>query len=125
MERKLVKGPQNLDQLPDTFIYYASRTDSFFQNRSMKMFDFSEGIEKLFTEIPIPNDLIICDSCNSPIENEKVPLLIELGENPDVNYIRQAVCYNCDSKYFSNLIHIGTPDPELTPQTEEMNKDGI
>jgi len=108
MEKKLIKKPQNLDQLPDQFVCYVSRTDSIFQNRSMKMFNWTEGIDTLFAEIPIPNDLIVCDSCNSRIENEKIPLLIELGETPDVNYIRQAICYNCDVKYFSNFIHIGT-----------------
>ncbi len=87
----------------------------------MRMFDWTEGIDTLFAEIPIPDDLIVCDSCNSRIENEKIPLLIELGENPDINYLRQAICYICDSKYFSEFIHIGTPDPELKPQKEEMN----
>ena len=125
MERKLVKKPPNLDQLPDQFIYYASRTDPVFQNRSMKMFNWTEGIDTLFAEIPIPNDLIICDSCNSRIENEKIPLLVQLGEDPNIMYIRQAVCENCDKKYFSDLIHIGTPDPDLKPQIEEMNQDGL
>ena len=128
MERKSIEKLTHVDQLPDQFIYYASRDDSFFQNRSIKMFDVSEGVKSLLDEIPIPNDLILCDSCNSRIETKKIALLIQITDDPYVSNVRQAVCKNCDSKYFSDFIHIGTPDPDPTPSAtteEEVNQDGV
>jgi hypothetical protein len=99
-------------KLPDQFIYYASRTDPIFQNRSMKMFDWTEEVDSLFAEIPIPNDLIVCDSCNARIETEKIALLIQMTEDPNVQLIRQAVCKVCDEKYFSDFIHIGSSESQ-------------
>ena len=119
--RTLVPKPERLGELPDMFIYYASRNDSLFQNRSMKMFDLTKGIDSIFTEIPIPNDLILCDSCNTKIESEKIPLLIQLTEDPEVQFIREALCQRCVDKYYHNFIYVGNPDA----QPEEMNKNGI
>jgi len=121
MERTLVPRPEGLGELPDMFIYYASRNDSLFQNRSMKIFDWSEGIDSLFAEIPIPNNLILCDSCNTKIEGEKFPLLIQLTEDPEVQFVREALCQNCVDKYYHNFICVGNPDT----QSEEMKRNGI
>ena len=76
----------------------------------MKIFDWTEDIDSLFAKIPIPNNLIICDSCNSRIESEKVPLLIELTDDPEIQLIRQALCESCVDKYYSNYICIGSPN---------------
>ncbi len=121
MERTLVPSPERLGGLPDMFIYYASRNDSLFQNRFMKMFDWSKDVNSLFAEIPIPNDLILCDSCNAKIESEKIPLLIQLTKDPEVQFVREALCQNCVDKYYHNFICVGTPDA----QPEEMKRNGI
>ena len=76
----------------------------------MKIFDWTQDINTLFAEIPIPNDLIICDSCNMRIGNKKVPLLIEITDDPEVQLVCQALCYNYVNKYYSNYIHIGNPE---------------
>lgn len=106
----LVPKPKRLDELPDMLIYYVSRNDSLFQNRSMKMFDVSKGNDSIFAEIPIPNDLIVCDSCNTRIESEKIPLLIQLTKDPEVQFVREALCQDCVDKYYHNLICVGNPD---------------
>ena len=56
-----------------------------------------------------------------PIESEKIPLLIQLTEDPEVQFIREALCQRCVDKYYHNFIYVGNPDA----QPEEMNKNGI
>ena len=113
MENKLVEKPPFLDNLPEVFIFYVDRNASFFQNRSMKMFNWTDKMDSLIAEIPIPDDLILCDSCNSRIETEKIPLMIELTEDPEIQLVRQALCQNCIEKYYPDLICIGKPNIDL------------
>ena len=87
----------------------------------MKIFDLTRD-KKVFAEVPIPNDLIICDSCNTRIDSEKVALLIEVSENSYHHSVRQALCERCREKYFPNHICIGEPSNEDEKNFNEGNE---
>ena len=107
MEKKTVRKPERLDDLPDGFIYYVNRDDKLFKNRSWKIYDCIKGIDILHAEIKVPDDEIICDFCNTLITEKKIPVIIQLTENPEIQFVKNALCYKCDEKYGKNYIHIG------------------
>ena len=116
MEKRLVKKPERLDDLLDMneFIYYMDINHSMFKNRSMKTFDWTKGIGVLHSEVKIPNDHIICDSCNWNIvldKPEKIACLCEMSSKDNAKTIvKNALCQKCVDKYYPKLICIGKPN---------------
>lgn len=107
MEKRKVERPERLDNLPSQFIYKVPRNHEIFKNRSWKKYDWTKGINVLFEEIKIPDDQIICDSCNFPIQDEKINLIVYIDEISGKTLADQALCEKCKKKRYSELIIIG------------------
>lgn len=114
MEKRLVKKPEHLDDLPkiEEIICYRPIDNPIFKNRSMKMFDWSKGFEVLHADISVPDDRIICDICNWNIaldKPEKIPLLCDIETFTGNAVVKKALCQKCVDKYYPEHICIGRP----------------
>ena len=114
MEKRLVKKPKCLDDLPkmEEIIYYMPIDNPIFKNRSMKIFDWTKGIEVLHADTPVPDNLIICDVCNWNIatdEPEKIPLLCDIETFTGNAVVKKALCQKCVDKYYPEHLYIGKP----------------
>ena len=114
MEKRLVKKPERLDDLPkiEEIIYYMPIDNPIFKNRSMKRFDWTKGIDVLDGGIKIPDDHIICDICNWNItldNPEKIPLLCDIETFTGNVVVKKALCQKCVDKYYPEHICIGEP----------------
>lgn len=114
MEKRLVKKPERLDDLPkiEEIIYYMPIDNPIFKNRSMKIFDWTKGIDVLDGEIKIPDDQIICDICNWNIaldKPEKIALLCDIETFTGNAVVKKALCQKCVDKYYPEHICIGRP----------------
>ena len=88
--------------MENELIRYVDVDNPLFKNRSMKLTDV---ITKQTTEIPIPDDHIICDLCNWNImldNPKKIALLVTLD-----GYVKKALCQKCVDKYYPNTIYTG------------------
>ena len=115
MEKKFVKKPEHLDDLlkMDEMIYYMPIDNPIFKNRSMKIFDWSKGIDILHSEISIPDNHIICDICSWNIamdKPEKIPLLCNIEKFTGNAVVKKALCQKCVDKYYPEHICIGKPE---------------
>lgn len=78
------------------YIKKVKRTDRMFQNRSLQIISF-DGI----TNIPVPNNEILCDVCNIEIETEDI-LLLAYEYDYDEHFWG-ALCQKCKDKYLKNI----------------------
>jgi len=114
MEKKLVKKPKCLDDLPkmEEIIYYMPIDNPIFKNRSTKIFDWTKGIDVLHADISIPDNRIICDICNWNItmdKPEKIPLLCDIETFTGNAVVKKSLCQKCVNKYYPEHICIGKP----------------
>ena len=73
-----------------------------FKDRAIYFAPFDDdGIGKPEKISEVPNDVIVCDGCNSLIEDEDIFLLI-IGE-PRHESIWGSQCPKCVEKYYSEL----------------------
>ena len=101
MEKKLVKKPERLDDLPkmEEVIYYMSIDNPIFKNRSI-------------ADVSIPDNLIICDVCNWNIamdKPERIPLLCNIETFTGNSVVKKALCQKCVDKYYPEHLYIGKP----------------
>ena len=93
--------------LPEELVYYLPRHHHIFQDRSISFFDMGSELRDVKAIIKIPNDLILCDCCNSCIAAEKIPLHMRIDAQTGEMYIMKAVCDKCVDKYYHEFIKIG------------------
>lgn len=124
-EKRLVPKPSNLDN-PEHFILKMRRDNSVFKNRSWKFFDCMEGFDKgkVVDVIKVPDDKIVCDSCNSMLNSAIIDLLIYINEEGRA-FIEKASCKECIEKYYSNLPVINQVKCRTCPNKIESFKNKI
>ena len=71
------------------------RNAELFKNRAITFKDVEGNI---LESIPVPGELIVCDSCNAKIDSDKIDTLIFDG-----GYIGGVYCENCRVKYYPNF----------------------
>lgn len=71
------------------------RDSQVFKDRAFTFTDIKGNILK---SIPIPDDLIVCDSCNAKIETDKIYILV----SPN-GLIDGAYCEECRLKYYPDF----------------------
>ena len=87
------------EETDNSFIKIVSRNHPIFKNRCSG-FTYRDNDRKIITKTlhPIPDDVIICDGCNSLIKDDTVGLYMT-----DKDHCWGTQCKRCIEKYFSEV----------------------
>lgn len=97
----------------NSFIKIISRNNPMFINRQMS-FTYNKNGKLITEKLPtIPNNTIVCDGCNSLIEDDDVGVLML-----DLQTCWGTQCKICRKKYFSSLVVVW--DKEGKPPDDKM-----